>query len=551
MYQKTAGNPFYLKQMLQMFYDDKLIYFNPDKTRWDWDIRSIQEREGFQDVIGLIVRRFNTLPEETRHVLRLAGCIGNAFDIPMLSRLCERDIAHTEQALLPAIGEGLVLIEQDTCTFLHDQVQQAAYDLTSDEEKKQIHLNIGRLLLRFYHTDTTDDHLFEVVHHLNLGSDLMTDPTESEQLARLNLQAGRKAKASAAYVRALELLEKGAQLIEAEGWSRHDGLYFQLLLESSECQYFSGYFDQAEAVLQQLLLHAPNLADRAKIYVIRITMYAFQKRERKASEIALKAMAEFGLHIPQKTSKLSIIAEMACTQLWLARKRSRLKDLPMSRDPLHKALADIVMASSSILFIAHEELAVVVFAKYVRMSLQQGHSEAFSIALGSYAITLAFGFKRYRTALRLAEVALHYAQKADRILLEGKIRLIMALILQFVRPQELDRCFQRAGQLSSEGGDRVYAGYAISCRLILDSEDLRQLNDRCQRYAEKAARSLDEMTSRVLHQTMHYIHLLHNSPDPDNLTVGGGHCDEGRLLQKESSQHVHKGNLYWYLRLQA
>ncbi|MCD9021985.1 AAA family ATPase [Cohnella silvisoli] len=546
LYQKTAGNPFYLKQMLQVFYDEKLLYFNSDKTRWDWDIQSIKEREGFKDVISLIAGRFNTLPEETRQVLRLASCIGNSFDIETLSMLYGQGTDHTEQDLLPALSEGLLLTEKDAYIFLHDHVQRAAYDLMPDEEKKQVHLKIGRTMLRYYRSDTTDDHLFEVVHHLNLGSECMTYPAEIEQLSRLNLQAGRKAKAFAAYVRALELLEKGALLIAAEGWSRHFALYSNLLLESSECRYFCGYFDRAEADLEQLLLRAGNVSDRAKIYVIQITMYAFRKRDGKASDIALKAMAEFGMNIPPKASRLSIMAEIAYTQMELSRKASRLKDLPISRDPLHKALADIVMASSSILFIVNEELAVILFAKYVRMSLKQGHSEAFSIALGSYAMTLAHGLKSYKTALRLAEIALRYSEKADSILLKGKIHCIMALALQFRRPQEPGRYFQKAERLSLEGGDRVYAGYAISSRLITEREDLRRLNHICRQYEEKATQTLDDITLRVLYQTKQYVRLLQSATDTNHLIFSSERFDEGQLLREEKSNNVYKGNLYYY-----
>lgn len=547
IYRKTAGNPFYIRQMLQCIYDEKLLYFHSDRMSWEWDMTAIMEREGFKDVISLIEGRFHTLPETTHRVLRLAGCIGNAFDIRMLSLLCEQTIEHTEQDLLPALNEGLVLAEQDTYLFLHDRVQKAAYDLIPDEEKKRVHLQIGRLLLDFFDTEATEEHLFDVVHHLNLGSGFMTDPTEMEQLARLNLQAGRKAKASAAYVCALQLLKKGAQLIEAEGWSRKDMLYYQLLLESSECEYFCGYFDQAEAVLERLLLHVTRLEYRAKVYVVQITMYAFLKREDIAGEIALKAMAEFHLIIPSKPSRLSIAAEILLTQAWLAKHRNRQGLMqPSSNDPLHQALADIVMAASPILFNVNYEKAAIVFAKYVRISVKQRYTEAFAIALGSYAITLAYGLKGYRAALQLADLALKYSEQTASGLVRGKNLMILTLISQFVRPQELGQSFQQAGQLSLEAGDLVYAGYAISSQLITDSEDLRHLNQVCIAYKEKASRVLDELTLKVLHQTMHYVHLLQHGEESYHQANEEEQAGEERLLPEEAPDNQSKGNRFYY-----
>ncbi|WP_053373467.1 AAA family ATPase [Paenibacillus sp. FJAT-27812] len=545
IYQKTAGNPFYVQQLLQFIFDEKLLYFNSKHARWDWHIKSIKEREGFKDVMSLIVGRFNTLPEETRQLLRLGGCIGNTFDIRTLSMLYERDAAHTEQSLLPALNEGLLLIEKERYIFLHDRVQKAAYDLIPDEEKNNVHLRIGRSMLRFFGTEETDDHLFEVVHHLNLGSSFMADQAEMEQLARLNLRAGKKAKASTAYVQALALLKTGAQLIEAQGWSRQDALYYNLLLESTECEYFCGNFAQAESILEQLLRHSSSQTDRARVYIIQLMMYAYRKREHEAGEIALKAMEEFGLYIPAKPSRLTIAAEITYTQLWLASNPGLIKALPVSRDPLHKALAEIVMASSSILFIINEESSLVLFTKYVRVSLKQGNSEAFSIALGSYAIAVCFGLKRYKTALRLAEIALNHSEKIDSVLLKGKMHFIMGLILQFLRPQEAGLHFQRSEQLSLEGGDMIYAGYAISSRLITGSEDLRHLNHICNQHEEQAIRALDRMTLRVIYQTRQYVHLLQSTQETE-LTFDCEHFQEESLRREEVLNNTYKGNRYYY-----
>ncbi|WP_208607640.1 helix-turn-helix transcriptional regulator [Paenibacillus pectinilyticus] len=546
LYQKTAGNPFYIKQILQTWYEENLLYFNSDKSSWDWNLPAIQSWEGFKDVISLIVGRFNTLPAATRAVLRLASCIGTAFDIRLLALLQEKEITSTEQDLLPAVSEGLMLTEQDTYRFLHDQVQQAAYDLIPDEEKQQIHLTIGRLLHQHYESDRPESSLFEVVHHLNLGSGLMRDGMEIEQLARLNLRAGKKAKARAAYVEALELLKKGTQLIASEGLTRHNALYTSLLLESSECQYFCGELDQAKEVLEELLLRVDNLAERAKIYVIQISMYAFQKKEEVAIDIALTAMAEFGLKIPRKCSPLTMATEITYTQLWLARKMKHLEDLPISQDPLHKALADIVMASSSILFIMDEKTAVVLFAKYVRMSMEQGSSEALSIALGSYAITLCFGLKKDKVALQLAQLALRFAEGMDSVKLKGKIQLIVALIKQSMQPKEANAHFEKASQLSLACGDMVYAGYAISSQVISESNDLNYMHHICQKYEESANRGLDIMTLKVLHFTLQYIRLLHSPPTTAKLTFSGVHFNESDFLQGEIGNNSHKHNLSYY-----
>jgi predicted ATPase/DNA-binding CsgD family transcriptional regulator/GAF domain-containing protein len=546
LYQKTAGNPLYIKQMLQTFYDEQLIFFNCDNKRWEWDLPSIKAREDLQDVMDLIVGRLNALPEKTRQLLSLSSCIGSSFDLNMLSLLCDNEEEQTKLNLLPALSEGLLLVENNTYTFMHDQVQRAVYDLMLDGEKKQVHLKIGRFLLHIYQSYTKDEYLFEVVHHLNLSSELLTDQCEMEQLAQLNLCAGRKAKSAAAYDQALDLLTKGLELISSEGWTRHYELYFSLLLESSECQYFCGYFEQADTALGQLLLEAKHLEDRARVYVIRIAMYAFQKKEHEACDVALIAMREFGLIVPSRVSSVVALSEIGYTRLLLFKNMGRLAGLPMGRDPLHKALADIVMVSSSILYVVNEELAVIVLAKYVRMSLKQGNSEALAIALGSYAISLCFGIKSYKTALRLAEIAVSYSDPINSPLVSGKIQFFVAMLYQFLRPREAIIYIQNAEKLSIECGDMVYAGYIISTRIITEAGDLRRLENLCHHYIDSLFRMLDRMTLDVLNLTLRYVHLLQGKPGTVRPDFNNEQFNENELLNQEILNNTNKSNLYYF-----
>ena len=58
----------------------------------------------------------------------------------------------------------------------------------------------------------------------------MTSMQEREQLAALNLLAGQRAKASTAYVSALNYLTAGAALLAEDSWVRRRELSFALEL---------------------------------------------------------------------------------------------------------------------------------------------------------------------------------------------------------------------------------------------------------------------------------------------------------------------------------
>jgi predicted ATPase len=511
LFQKTAGNPYYLTQMLQSLYHDRLIYFNGESIRCGWDLEAIKKKEGSSDVLQLIVERFDKLPERTRSVLRMAACIGNAFPLSLLSTVFEQSVQQTGLDLSAALYEGLVLISNDhetIYTFLHDRVQQAIYHLLSETETKENHLAIGRILLQQGRLEQTDDFLLETVYHLNQGSELVAVPTEQRELAEINLRAGRKAKGSSAYDTALILLKAGIKLMQNEAWSSEDSLYFDLWLERSECEYYCGNFVQAEEILDLLKEHARNLLDWTNIYVIQIAMYAYRNQHDKAMEIGIHAMAEFGLTIPLKPTLVSIARELL--RMWRGLKgiTDPFTNPPETQDPRHKLLSRIVTATAPSISIVNPQLSFILFSKYIRLELKNGGSEFFPLTLSTYALMLCLGFGKYKAGLRLVERALPYIEELNSVFMKGRILQIIGMILVLNRPQDARSYFKRGAAYSLESGDLLFSGYGVSLHVVNYIGDLREIYPLCIHYVETASRNLDPVTERMLQKTMEYVRTL-------------------------------------------
>ena len=100
--------------------------------------------------------------------------------------------------------------------FVHDRVQEAAYSLIPEELRAEAHLRIGRLLMARTPPERREEAIFEIVNQLNRGAALISSQDEREQLAELNLIAGKRAKASTAYTSALKYLSAGAALLASD-----------------------------------------------------------------------------------------------------------------------------------------------------------------------------------------------------------------------------------------------------------------------------------------------------------------------------------------------
>ena len=240
---KTGGNPFFLTQFIYFLYQDNLLVFNPTQSSsirsednergcWQWDINQLEKVSITENVVDLMIHKIKKLNHKTQNILKLAACIGNQFNLETLAIISNKPQKITAKELQYALDEGLIipldnnyklsrlwnseelsdkLSENDFeysidiyYNFLHDRVQQAAYSLIQQEEKKPIHLQIGRLLLKNIKEDKLQQNIFDIVNHLNESLDLITEESEKEQLAKLNLQAGEKAKASSAHKASLK-----------------------------------------------------------------------------------------------------------------------------------------------------------------------------------------------------------------------------------------------------------------------------------------------------------------------------------------------------------
>ncbi len=256
--EKTGGNPFFVIQFLKALWKERLLEFDYERGRWDFRLEAIAAAGITDNVIDLMTRKIQRLSTKAQAALTLGACIGNQFDLAQLAIVSRQ--SHTSAAgdLREALEEGLILPSSRSTgvpveasagpsyTFLHDRVQQAAYALIPAEDKQIVHLTVGRLLLDQLSGPEAEERVFDIVGHLNLGSSLIERESEQVTLARLNLTAGRKAKASTAYQSALGYLKAGLKLLGEDKWGSEYELMLALTSERAECEYLCGNFDGAE-----------------------------------------------------------------------------------------------------------------------------------------------------------------------------------------------------------------------------------------------------------------------------------------------------------------
>ncbi|MDY6785720.1 MAG: AAA family ATPase [Cyanobacteriota bacterium] len=311
VYQKTQGNPFFTTQFLKGLYEDGLIAFNRNLGYWECDRVRVRDAALTDDVVQFMARRLQKLPEATQNVLKLAACIGNQFDLATLAMACEVNPEEVAIDLWKGLQEGLILPTNEAYKFyqsaesskalpipdrnspnyrfLHDRVQQAAYSLIPHDKQRQIHFKIGKKLQERY-ADNLEEHLFEIINHLNLGADLLKTDSEREKLAHLNCLAVSRALSSTAYKAALEYFQQGISLLEDNCWESQYAVTLEFYQLATQAYYLRGEYQQMERLVKLVFRNTKTLLDKISVYEIQIQARISQNEQQLALNVGLEVL---------------------------------------------------------------------------------------------------------------------------------------------------------------------------------------------------------------------------------------------------------------------
>jgi predicted ATPase/HPt (histidine-containing phosphotransfer) domain-containing protein len=318
--QKTGGNPFFVKELLNLLARDGAFRFVPERGRWTWDEERIAEAAVSDNVVDLMVQRLRRLPPETIEVLRLAACIGNDFDLSWVSRIAGKPAGQVAAALFEAVRErvlvpvsGAYRLVHDGRTydeagltalsvryqFQHDRVQQAAYLLVDEAERPRAHLAIGRLLLATAPAAQSDERVFETVNHLNLGRSLVSDEDERRALSRLNESAAMRAKKASAYAVGAAYFAAAVELLTADERAADAQRVFECERGRAECIFHAGDPERAELLCAALEQSAPDRWSKIAALELLAQILDHQARLLEAIATLRRGLRLVGIELPE------------------------------------------------------------------------------------------------------------------------------------------------------------------------------------------------------------------------------------------------------------
>ncbi|MEI9936583.1 MAG: AAA family ATPase [Pseudomonadota bacterium] len=466
---KTAGNPFFVNQFMHVLADDGLLSFVPSRARWVWDLRAIQAMGFTQNVVELMVGKLRRLSLTTQNALRDFACLGTSAEISTLACILATSPEEVHSRLWQALVLELIVRAENSYRFVHDRVHEAAYALIPEADRAQAHLTIGRRLAAQFRHGEREEVIFEVTGQLNRGASLITSEDEREQLAELNLIAGKRAKTAAAYASALSYLTTAASLL-TETWRGRRDLLFELSFDRAECEFLTGAFATAEARLIALTSRAESSVERAAVACLLADVYVALQRIDRCVVVCFEYLASAGLEIPTQPSAAQTRA--AYDAIWAElgeRPIEALAELPLSTDPVSRATLDVLAKMARCVQTEVDmNLQCVILCAAVKLSLERGHSDSSCYAYAFFGLIAGSRFGDFEAGLRFGRLGLALVESKGLRRFEAIVCSALAIITPWAAP--VRGCYElcrRALDVGDKVGDPVSA-VSGSCCLVSD-----------------------------------------------------------------------------------
>lgn len=440
---RTGGNPFFLTQFLSSLYANRMLDFDPEKRQWQWDLAKIRQLSGSDNVVELMVAKINKLPEITQELMMLASCLGNQFDLSTMAVIAKTSPAEVVKGMWGAVLEELVVPlsesyrlfqwsheEEGTADpsavsyrFFHDRIQEAAYSKLSVERRKEIHLEAGRLILANAPEEAVSERIFDIVNHLNFSESLLTERDERERLGRLNLSAGKKAKAGTAYEAALAYLTRGMTMLTEAGWDRHYDVMYELYRERIECEFLCGNLAESERVFQLAAERTKTKRETGELYELMIRICHINYDYARGIELGKEGLRLFGIEIPDDPEAYAKALEEALAFIKGYMAENDILDLenaPAMEDADHITCCGLIHELWACLFMAGHDQVLLPVLVLIRLSVTHGQSSVTAVGHIFYALILSMQ-QDYDNSYAFGRLAMKLKEKYFNPLLAPKV----------------------------------------------------------------------------------------------------------------------------------
>lgn len=410
--EKTGGNIFFIRQFLMFLQNKGMLYLHSEKSevfeyKWYWDIEAIRSQCPTENVIDIVLENLKLMPKEELDIIEIAACIGNCFDIDILTFVSDVGNNRIKSVLFNFWKAGMITYDVKEAFFSHDRIHQAIYSMVSDDKLPKIHLKIGKGMLEALSTDVQEERIFNIVFHWNQGVSEIRSSVDIIMIAKLNLQSARKAKENSAYIEAKNYTQKALNFLPMIRVKENYKLALEIYNEMSEITLLLGEHKESYAYTKGAMSTAETIEEKFEAFQVRVRIKIAESRLREAVDIACEYVELLGEKVERNVS----FSEMNDTLGELKNKLGvrhieKITELPEMTSYRHltaiRMLTNVLICSYMISPILQAQIVVTM----IELSLKYGNTLEATVAWVYYALTFELEYGNLENGYNIGKTAI-------------------------------------------------------------------------------------------------------------------------------------------------
>jgi len=562
---KTHGNPFFIIEFLNNLYRKNQIRFDPEIGSWTWQLEEIQNTNVTENVVDLICSRIQELEQSKQSIIKYAACIGSQFDLDLLSAVsdigkknlgAEINAILQESLIIPLSNDYRFSEYQDelqmSYRFMHDRILQAAYSMISDASKAATHLKIAKLLKDKYADNEVIENIFVITEHFNKVIDLL-DENEKVFVAKLNLNAGKRAKSSSAFHEAYRYLEIGHNLLPQDKWQKQYQLSLEIHSQLAEISFLRNKRQKMKTMLNEIFLNTQSILDKIDAWETHLLSLNFDHQYKQSIADGLDFLNQLKVKIPQKVTKVDLILALIKTRTKLKKfSYDKILNLPNMEDEHAQASFRIMSMLITPSYYANPNLFPMLAFRFVELTIKYGLSNLSPLGFIMYGMVINVATNNLEKCYNYGKLGMNILAKLnDKKYWANTSCIYNASIRIWKEPlkNSIDG-FYSDYQISLDTGNIEFATTStavnISYQLFVGGE-LNDLYLKFSKYQEFLSQWPKQPNGTLLNVFLQVIDNLQNKKDAPEILLGK-HCDENKISEENKivNDHAQMASMYVY-----
>jgi predicted ATPase/signal transduction histidine kinase len=286
----TSGNPYETVELLNALRRDGLL--TATSTGWRSDESAVRAHLGLRDVAGMLAARVDAMPPTSRAMVEAMACLGGRAELSLLQTATGEPASGVEQALAPALDEGLLVVEpgaHQAVRFRHDRTREVILGRLNPGRRHTLQLTMARRL-------AVVPELFAVAAEQYLPVvDAVHDDDEQRRVVGLLRRAAEQATLTGDYSLVNALLAGALRLIDP---GDETALLVEVHTGRHAALYGIGRLDEADEVYRTIEGLCTTATQRADATVVQVLSLTQRSRLTDAIGLGLNSLRELDITVP-------------------------------------------------------------------------------------------------------------------------------------------------------------------------------------------------------------------------------------------------------------